>query len=188
MSAEDPSEAIRRWLWSLQRELRLLQRVAPDAVLVSHVDGTERGIAEQLDSVDRDLTALGANQRSYDVSDTKLASDFGDLLGPDGRRRYSELSSVAHGESLGIGNFVGITTGTRRVHQVVGLPAWYAQYCAETVFVGSSTIMRMALNYAGHTDVDEVAATRHDNALAVMQAERISNAYTVRRSAVRFER
>ncbi len=186
MDAPNQQAATTRWLSALLKELNLRHRLDPDAVLIAVDNGAERTIADYREAVARDLQSMSPDSRPVFVSDTSLASEFGDLLGPEGRRRYSLFSAVAHGESLGIGDFVGVTTGTRSPHYVVGMPAWFAEYCAETSFIASSVAMRMLFDFVGFEDPDGRVMNAHDEALLTMQAERSRNAAIVHRSMHRF--
>ncbi|RWZ67709.1 hypothetical protein ELQ92_00045 [Labedella populi] len=188
MSAPSQKEITVRWLSSLERELNLRHKLEPDAVLASVDSGVERSVTSFRDVVADDLRTLLAGERPAVASDTWLASEFGNLLGPDGRLRYSRFSAVAHGESLGIGDFIGVTTGTRTPHYVVGMPAWLAEYCSETAFIASSVTAKMLIEFTGYDDSDGEVAAAHDDALVTMQYERERNFAIVQRSLFRFER
>lgn len=184
--ADDQRELVLRWLVLRSRELKFRLRIADDATWTSNLTGEELPLSELSAAIDRDVAVLSGGSGYEAPSNTALSCAFGDELGGSGRERYSLLSAVAHGESLGIEDFYGITTGTRRPHIVFGIPAWLSEYCAETSFVSASLASRRVLQLVGHARIAEDVAVAHDVALEVMKRERRRNAPVTSRSYWRF--
>lgn len=185
MEPTEELDILIRYMSSLTRELELRTRLDPDAELLSVVDGSARRVAEMNTEVGADLTLLTNGGRPPRATDTDLAAAFGDALGGNGRHTYSLLSSVAHGEALGLGDFVGITTGTRTTRYTTGMPAWLAEECASLVFSATSLAFRRLSEFYGFTDPDGKVGRAHDAALVQVQQEREKNASYVHRSVYR---
>lgn len=187
LNAETGVSRTARWLALLERETSTRERVNADQVFASIETGESLSLGDYRSQIAADRQSL-ATEVERAPTDTALAAALGDVIGPNGRERYSLLSAVAHGESLGIGDFVGITTGTRRAHYVVGMPAWLAEYCAETCFIAVSHVMRQLMEFVDHSDETGAVSTAHNEALHVMKSERMINAPVVERSFQRFAR
>lgn len=105
IESEDDVELVTRWLSGLADELASFERLRPDRVL-HEVRGRNSTAAEELEGVLDDIEQLTGARKPRAVSFTKMASSLADQWKANGRIVYSDLSGVAHGESLGIHSFV----------------------------------------------------------------------------------
>jgi hypothetical protein len=96
------------------------------------------------------------------------------------------MSAVAHGESMGIAHFVGITTGTRQIRYVVGLPAWLAQMCAESIFISTSVAMKGLQRFMLEDSLGGAWVEPHNAALSTMNEVRKATHEVVLRSRSSF--
>lgn len=105
MEPQDDQELVVRWLSALASELKTFARVSPDAVL-HEMRGRNSNATTQLAGVLDDIERLTGSRTPRELSYTSMATSLADQWKANGRVVYSNLSGVAHGESLGIHAFV----------------------------------------------------------------------------------
>jgi hypothetical protein len=107
---QDNEEMVVRWLSGLASELDTFARVKSDAVL-HEMRGRDSNAATALVGVLDDIERITGTRTPRKISYTAMAASLADQWKVNGRAVYSDLSGVAHGESLGIHGFA---SGRRR--------------------------------------------------------------------------
>jgi len=190
LAPSDPKDLVARALSAQASELSRRLRLNPDEQLIGVSDGKTVLARSRHEQLLRDIVLVTSTGKPIAIDYTSMASEFGDVFSDNGRRQYALLSTVAHGEALGIADFVGVTTGTRTPHFVVGLPAWLAQVCAESSFKATSFALGRLTQLTQVVDDESPPPDwmlRHDSALRVMQEERKAVARLVARSRNSYE-
>ncbi len=105
LEPKEDEELVVRWLSALASELETFARIRPNAVL-HEMRGRNSNAATQHVGVLDDIERLTGSRTPRKLSYTALAASLADQWKANGRVVYSDLSGVAHGESLGIHSFV----------------------------------------------------------------------------------
>ncbi len=166
----DDEEMVVRWLSALASELKTFARVKPDAVLYE-MRGRHSDAKTELIKVLDDIELITGNRKPRSLSYTALAASLADQWRANGRTIYSDLSGVAHAESLGIHGFVDVDdhTGAYRVE----LSGRWGYYSADWVLAASTLVSRGVLQVLGtQIPPTHACALAHDAAAGVLASAR----------------
>lgn len=159
---QEDLELVTRWLSGLATELEMFARLRPDAVL-HEMRGRDSNAAAERERVLDDLERLTGSRKVRTASYTAMASALGDQWKANGRVVYSDLSGVAHGESLGLHSFIEADdiAGVYRTSISDRSGAVYASW----VLAASSIVGRNVLELLGRAvAADHPCAVAHDAA------------------------
>ncbi|GAB3633476.1 hypothetical protein GCM10027421_28290 [Microbacterium shaanxiense] len=159
-----------RWLSGLASELDTFARVKPDAVL-HEMRGRDSNAPVALQGVLDDIERLTGSRTPRKVSYTALAATLADQWKANGRVVYSDLSGVAHGESLGLHGFVEADdeAGLYRVE----LSGRWGVMSAQWVLSASTLVSREVLKLLGREFCPtHPCAAAHDAAAQVLASAR----------------
>jgi hypothetical protein len=157
---DEDTELVVRWLSGLADELKVFARLRPGAVL-HELRGRDSTADEELKRVLDDIERLTGTRKPRAVSYTSMASALADQWKANGRIVYSDLSGVAHGESLGLHSFVA-------ADDVAGVYRTGISNRSGVVYTGwvlsaSSSVGRKALELVGrNVTPDHPCAVAHD--------------------------
>lgn len=183
LSSEDSRQFALRSLSMRLQELGALVGLDPDNEVVDVSSGRAVGAADEHAAIKSAIKRVAVDGKAIPHSPAGLAVALGVSAKAVDSHTYALLSSVAHGESVGIGNFLGITTGTRTPQYVVGVPAWLAQLCLEIMFDSMSYVLgELELFMHGQLSSTERWADEHDAAKATMKEERARSYHVISRS------
>lgn len=157
---QEDLELVTRWLSGLAMELEMFARLRPDAVL-HEMRGRDSNAAAERERVLDDLERLTGSRKARTASYTAMASALGDQWNANGRVVYSDLSGVAHGESLGLHSFIEADDidGIYRTSISDRSGALYASW----VLAASSFVGRKVLELLGRAvAADHPCAVAHD--------------------------
>lgn len=142
LASADAAELFRRYVAVTDMELKRSIRFS------ELVDGTGRPVDGERHLADlRGALKTCELEPLQNVNLTKIVSDMLDAAagGPDGRRAYSALSSVAHGEATATAVFLAARVGEVRLH----LPAVMAYEYTKLLFMSCRIVARTMIEYAG---------------------------------------
>ena len=157
---QEDLELVVRWLSGLAAELETFARLRPDAVL-HEMRGHDSNATAELERVLDDIERLTGNRKARTASYTAMASALGNQWKANGRIVYSDLSGVAHGESLGLHSLIEADdmAGVYRTSISDRSGAVYASW----VLAASSFVGRNVLELVGRAVApDHPAAVTHD--------------------------
>ena len=165
---EDDTEVILRWLSGLAAELKVFARLRPDATL-HEVRGRNSVAAAEHERVLDDIERLTGARKPRAINYTSMASTLADQWTSNGRIVYSDLSGVAHGESLGLHSFVQADdlAGVYRTALTDRSGTVYASW----ILAASSFVGRRILEFGGRgVNPGHSCAVAHDRAAQIIMA------------------
>lgn len=167
---QDDEELVVRWLSALASELGRYGKVRPDAVL-HEMRGRNSNAATELIGVLDDIERITGSRIPREVRYTAMAASLADSWGANGRIVYSDLSGVAHGESLGIHAFVEADDNASAYR--VGLSGRWGLTSAQWVLRASASVSREVLKILGReVHSSHPCAVAHDDAARVILSAR----------------
>ncbi|MGO3885362.1 MAG: hypothetical protein ACTJHU_03600 [Mycetocola sp.] len=167
---EDDEEMIVRWLSALVSELEAFARIRPDAVL-HEMRGRDSNAPAALQGMLDDIERLTGSRTPRKVSYTALAATLADRWNANGRVVYSDLSGVAHGESLGLNAFVEPDEEARMYR--VELSGRWGLMSAQWALSASTLVSREVLKMLGREFAPtHPCAVAHDAAVQVITSAR----------------
>ncbi len=131
MSATTPGETVARWLSTVAKEMSVKLRIDPNLEYWSGSTGTTR-VDGELSKVVADLSTLTPDGKPVPFDYTRVATDFGSKFHSSPRAKYSELSGVAHGDPIALGQFFG--EASEKTSFLLALPRESGLLLAEQVF------------------------------------------------------
>ncbi|TQL85185.1 hypothetical protein [Microbacterium saperdae] len=167
---DEDSAILVRWLSGLASELSTFDRLRPDAVL-HEMRGRNTDAAAVLAGVIDDIEQLTGSRTPLKVSYTALAASLADQWKADGRVVYSDLSGVAHGESLGIHGFVTVDEDLSIYR--VELSARWGLMATQWTLSATTLVSREVLRILGR-DIPQAhpCAVAHDAAANLLASAR----------------
>lgn len=171
MNARDGAQLLTRWLSGLAKELNQAVSLTPDAP-IQEMRGGHSTPQELLTLVMADIQNVSPSGKVEGFNYTALATAISDHINTSGRRLYSHLSAVAHGESLGINGFFGIDDN--RDAFLHGITERWALDYAEQVFSVTSIAFQELIRFMGYGRLgSEPWVLAHDRANDVLIREHI---------------
>lgn len=149
IESDEDEEVILRWLSGLARELSYDANESPTKPL-GELRGRATTFIEAREGILDDIEKLSGSRSPRPVKYGELAASLINRSKSDGRAVYSQLSSVAHGESLGHHGFVSVDVDDQLGEKyVVSLhEMWGASYATQA-FAASSVLSRELLKLLG---------------------------------------
>lgn len=149
-----------RWLSGLAAELGMADRTGTGARLTNMRGGGETTASAELEGVLDDIERLTGSRSPLKVRYTDLASGLIAQSNPNGRAFYSQISGVAHGESLALHGFVTDEAGYFEIY----LPSrWGISYVTQ-ILSSATFVTRKLLEALGRTEREvQTIAEAHDD-------------------------